>query len=220
MFGYSRTAMRVNDRKPTSTMMRLITVASTGRLMEISDRTMSDSLLSAAVRRSLDDVLGCLARRRRGRCRWRDRHDGDRSTILELHLPVGDDHVGRRQPLHDFHFTGAAYTELDLGKRRLAIHHAVDEGVASLWPDRLLGNENGMSPSLEQHVDTCEHAGAQLVLLIGNQRSCDDRAGLLVNARLEREDLAFERFVGKRIGFDRDFLAGLELGQIRLGHTE
>src|SRR4051812_2763370 len=117
MFGYSRTAMRVNDRKPTSTMMRLITVASTGRLMEISDRTMSDSLLSAAVRRSLDDVLRCLARRRRRR---RDRHDGDRSPILELHLPVGDHHVGRRQPLHPFPFPGAAYTELDLGERRLA----------------------------------------------------------------------------------------------------
>ena len=45
MFGYSRTAMRVKDKAPTSTMTRLITVASTGRRMEISDKTMRNPLL-------------------------------------------------------------------------------------------------------------------------------------------------------------------------------
>ena len=41
MLGYSRTAMRVKDKNPTSTIIKLITVASTGRLMEISERTIA-----------------------------------------------------------------------------------------------------------------------------------------------------------------------------------
>src|SRR5215470_5997003 len=56
MFGYSRTAMRVKDRAPTSTMMRLITVASTGRRMEMSDKTIETIL--QLVRHAL---VGCGA---------------------------------------------------------------------------------------------------------------------------------------------------------------
>ena len=41
MLGYSRTAMRENDKIPTSTIIKLITMASTGRLIEISDRTIA-----------------------------------------------------------------------------------------------------------------------------------------------------------------------------------
>ena len=39
IFGYSRTDRRSNEMMPSSTIIKLITVASTGRLIEMSDRT-------------------------------------------------------------------------------------------------------------------------------------------------------------------------------------
>jgi hypothetical protein len=39
-FGYSRTVRRLNETSPISTMTRLMTVASTGRRMQRSERVM------------------------------------------------------------------------------------------------------------------------------------------------------------------------------------
>src|SRR5579864_6460561 len=107
-----------------STMTRLITVASTGRLIEISERIMVP-LLRWVLR--LRSALG--RRRSRG-------DHADRRAVLEFDLPVGYDDVIGRQALDYLHATGRAVADLDLGQGSLAVDYPEDVAVLALWPDR------------------------------------------------------------------------------------
>src|SRR5262245_57805164 len=56
MFGYSRIGSRCQQMRPTSSTMRLSTVAKTGRLMQRSARNISAAHLTAGARRQDRDV--------------------------------------------------------------------------------------------------------------------------------------------------------------------
>src|SRR5450432_1900171 len=119
MRGYSRTDRRVYEISPTRTMVSDSTVASTGRLTQISGNTMaavrtSRSGLRCGRRRGRVD-LGRYAhsgRRRRG-TRWRGGADHlHRNAFAQLELARRDDHVVVLQALDDFSLAVATLADL------------------------------------------------------------------------------------------------------------
>src|SRR5581483_10295978 len=197
-------------------MRILITIASTGRLMEISLRTTVSLLLWPPLRSAA--LLRYWAARRR--CRGRGRQHRDRGAVLDLDLAVGDDHRLGVETGEDFDLTGAALAHLDLGQRGLAVDHLVDEGVLALRPDRLLGNQHGVGPALEQHRHAREHAGTQLPPLVRHAGTQQDGAGFLVDHWLDRIDLSGESLARVGVYAYADLLAGLHFGQVMLRHAE
>src|SRR3954471_21032422 len=207
--------------RPTSTMMRLRTVAKTGRRMEMSE---SDKAVPLALGRS------GTARRR---CR---RLHLDRGTIADLERTGSDDAVAAREAVHDLHLAGVAGAQAD---RRHAGHELVrlvaegeleDDLLAALRDQRLLGHPERLGLLVQGDGDAGEQAGAQAGtagrgrVRVVDPGADDDGPALLVDERVQREDLALEPLVREGVDPDLDPLrrAGVaeEGRQEALGHAE
>ena len=70
--------------------------------------------------------------------------------------------------MDNFHLTGLAIADADLGKCRLAFDYTENVTVLALRPDRLLGNEDRIRPVFQRHRHTrANMPGFSLLLLLG-----------------------------------------------------
>src|SRR5258708_4336540 len=154
---------------------------------------------------------GCGGSGRRSR---RRADDGYRSAVLELHLPIGDDHVIGCQAFEDLDRARRAIADIDFGQRRFAVHDAEYETVLALRPDGLLGNDHRIGTAVERNQHANEHAGFELESLVRNARAHGYGPRALVHHRFDGIDPPPEFFAGIRIQLYRDFLIGADFGKI------
>src|SRR4051812_24180336 len=155
MRGYSRTANRWYEMRPTRRMTSESTVAKTGRLMHSSGRVMRLGPGSRRVDVAALERGG--ASRGNGRCPRLDRgaarlprrvlrrlaaNDADGAAVADLELAGGHDHVARLEPGDDLDLAVAALTRLDLHARGLVVDDLEHVLLGALRHERLLGHDD------------------------------------------------------------------------------
>src|SRR6185295_587910 len=198
MFGYSRIGRRCQQIRPTSSTIRLSTVANTGRLMQRSARNMSAAYLCAVARR----------------------HHRDVGTVADLHLAGGHHGVAGGEAVADLGAALEALADGHLGEDGLALDDLEDELVLADRHDRLLGHQDGGRDGVVDQRDAGEQAGAQPLVLVGQRGAYHDGAALLVDQRIDGVDRAAYGLAGQRVDRDIDRLPETDLAEIDFGHAE
>src|SRR5512145_163431 len=197
IFRYSRTDSREKEIAPISTIMRLITVASTGRRMQSSGS------------RTLAAFLSRDRRRRLGARDDRDLHAGD-----EPLRAIGNDDVACSDAFHDFHFPHLARTGLHRHQLGLAVRYAPHKAVLAARHDRLFRDPHRVLAHTKGQLHARKQAGPEPELRIGDAGACEHGARLLVHRRLNRVDVAGKAGLRKRVDGHAYREAGLQLGEI------
>src|SRR5262245_8393161 len=203
ILGYSRTERRENEIAPSSTIIRLITVASTGRRMQSSGR-----------RKLAAFLFGNLRRRLGARD---DRHLHARGQALRA---LGDDQVARGDALHDLDLAHLARAGLHLHQLGAAVDHAKHVAILAARHDRLLGDPDRVLAHAERELHAREHAGAQPELRVGAARARQHGARLLVHRRLDRVDRAGKARLREGVDRHAHRQPGAQLGEEGLRHAE
>src|SRR6266576_4303484 len=197
MSGYSRTGRRVNAITPNRMIVRLITVAKTGRWMDIS--LIFIERLSA----SLSDSPALPSR---------TAYHGDHLRPLEELLMSRADHRhAGLETFHHFHRVGEARAERERAPRHGAVGlHDVREGLIPLGEDGLAGDGEGVLALAQHGRYVGRHAGAALPARI--PEAGDDarapRSGL--EHRIDHVDTSSNRVVLVRRRGDVHLRAAME----------
>src|SRR5262249_28129351 len=194
MLGYSRTVRRWNDTTPTSGMMRLSTVAKTGRRMQNSNPPSAADPASAWKQR-----IG--------------RHDVDGDAVAQALLARRHDDVARFDAFDDLDMTGLAHTQVHLGLDRLTVDDPVDEDVGATRHDGAFRHRDDADDLRPLHGDAREQPGPQRPVVVGQAGADLQGAAVHVHHRIDGIDDAGEGAAGERIDRHQDVLADPDVRQ-------
>src|SRR5690606_7448364 len=180
---------------PRRTMIRLMTVAKTGRLIDTSEICIGSARALRLYRR-------------------------DRRAVLDLEVSRGHDHVTRAESPGYLHQPVAANAGLDPDHMGDPAFDAVDVSILAARHDGLLWNGQGVGPLLQDHVDAREQSRTEPSVFIVDQCANRQVAAVGVDLGIDCVDLAIECLAGECIDNDVDMLVGADRRQKPLRQSE